>query len=364
MNLKTRLKAGVARKTLKAIVVLYFLLHYPNATALGQTPATDPMEIYAGIELTPREARAIALGVSGSEEEPGLKLIYSENVPLALGRDGDGQFAPQAVQEATQTVLKLLTQLKQQYKARPERLFLIGSSGLGADCPAGLVKAISEATGKTLVFLDVDTEVQLSIGGTISRLWKAGGAQIDNRNSSLLIEINSDYAFGGYQLLRLQPYASPRYDFVTMSLPHDAAVLRQALRGELETKPGLLNRKRVYLAGSVAWAVATLLYPENRQTFVPLTHDEILWFAEKVARSARELLNPNLSAIRDRDLRQKVELELQAVRSAFTLQQLIAGAEALKAVASELEWQEKQIWFARFGYLGCLLSYVRLQAEK
>jgi hypothetical protein len=52
------------------------------------------------------------------------------------------------------------------------------------------------------------------------------------------------------------------------------------------------------------------------------------------------------------------------VKSAFTPQQLAAGAETLRAVASELEWQGKQIWFARLGYLGCLLSYVRLQAEK
>jgi hypothetical protein len=110
--------------------------------------------------------------------------------------------------------------------------------------------------------------------------------------------------------------------------------------------------------------LVTLLYPDDQQTFVPLTSDVIEWFAEKAARAPRELLNPNLSYIRDRDLRQKVESELQAVKSAFTPQQLASGAEALKAIASEFEWQGKQIWFARFGYLGCLLSYVRLQAEK
>ncbi len=52
------------------------------------------------------------------------------------------------------------------------------------------------------------------------------------------------------------------------------------------------------------------------------------------------------------------------MKVAFTPQKLAAGAEALKAVASEFEWREKQVWFARFGYLGRLLSYIRLQAEK
>jgi hypothetical protein len=381
-----------ARKILNSIVSLSLLLHCANAPSVSQaivsqtggsqtggsqasrsqtggqsTPSSQPGEIYAGIELTTDGIRAIALRVSGSEEEPGLKLIYSEIVHLPLGRSSDWQFAGQADKEAAQTVLKMLTRLRRQTQAPPERVFLIGSSALGAERPEGLVKAIKETTGKSLTFLDVETEIQLSLVGTISRLWKVGAANIDNRNSSTLIEINSDRTLGGYQLLKYPLDAAPWYDFVTMSVPHgvaDAESFRQALRMERESKPGLINRKRVYLTGSVPWAMATLLYPEDQQTFVPLTTEEIERFAEQLIRAPRELLNPNLSSIRDRDLRQKAESELQAVKSAFTPQQLAAGAETLRTVASEFEWRGKQIWFARLGYLGRLLSYVRLQAEK
>lgn len=369
MNPKIKLSAFSVLGVLKAAISLSLLL---NSPAMGQAaPSTvsgETGEIYSGIELTSEEARAIALRVSRSEEEPGLKLVHSETIRLALRRASNGQFAPQAAEEAAQTVLKLMARLRQQYQAPPERIFLIGSSGLGADHPEDLVNTISKKTGKTLTFLDVETEVQLSIAGTISRLGKAGDTRIDNRNSSVLIEINRDNALGGYQLLKHSPSAPPRYDFVTMRLPHGSRSLvkslRQALRTERENKPGLVNRKRVYLAGSIAWAVTTLLYPGDQQPFVPLAHEEIVWFAEKMARAPYELLDQNLSSIRDRELRQKAESDLQAVRNAFTPQQLIAGTAALKAVASEFEWQEKQIWFARFGYLGCLLSYVRLQAEK
>jgi hypothetical protein len=368
MNQKIGRTAPNARKILGAIVSLSLLLHCPNGSAAGQAPqATQPGEIYAGIELTTEWVRAIALSVTRSEEESGLKLIYSENIRLALERSSDGQFTPQAAKEAAQIVLKLLTRLRRQSQAPPERVFLIGSSGLGADRPEGLVKAISEVTGKTITILNVETETQLSVVGTISRLWKVGDAQIDNRNSSALIEINGDRTLGGYQLLKYPPDAAPRYDFVTMSIPYsgsDTDAFRQALRRERESKPGFITRKRVYLTGSIPWAVATLLYPEDQQPFVPLTSEAIGLFAEKLTRAPRELLNPNLSSIRDRDLRQKVESELQAVKSAFTPQQLVAGAESLVVLASELEWQGKQIWFARFGYLGRLLSYVRLQAEK
>jgi len=368
---------------LKAIVSLSLLLHCLEAPSMAQVGGaqvggaqvggaqaapTQPGEVYAGIEITNEWVRALALRVSRNEEESGIRLIYSENIRLALARAGDGQITPQTAKETAQTVLKLLTRLRQQ--APPERVFLIGSSRLGASRPEALVKAISEITGKTLTFLDVETEIQLSVAGAISRVSKVGDTQIDNRNSSVLIEINGDLTLGGYQLLRYPPDgvdAAPRYDFVTMTVPHGGVVdesFRQALRRERESKPGLVNRKRVYLTGSVPWAMATLLYPEDQQPFVPLTTEVIEWFHGKLSRAPQEVLNPNLSFIRDRDLRQKAESELRAVKNALTAEQLAAGVAAVRAVASEFEWQGKQIWFARFGHLGLLLSYVRLQAEK
>jgi hypothetical protein len=340
------------------------------AQAAPQAAPTQPGEVYAGIEINTEWIRAIALRVSRNDDEAGLKLIYSENIRLALPRAGDGQITPQAAKEAAQTVLKLLTRLRQQSQAPPERVFLIGSSGLGASRPEALVKAISEITGKTITFLDVETEIQMNVAGVISRVSKLGDTQIDNRNSSVLIEINGDLTRGGYQLLRYPPEgadAAPRYDFVTMSVPHggvDDESFRQALRRERENKPGLVNRKRVYLTGNVSWAMATLLYPEDQQPFVPLTTEVLEFFSGKVTRAPQEVLNPNLSYIRDRDLRQKAESEHRAVKNAFTPQQLAAGVATVRAVASEFEWQGKQIWFARFGHFGLLLSYVRLQAEK
>src|SRR5262245_23609912 len=269
-----RTLAYKTRRILKTIVSISLLLNCLNAPSIAQAGAqaggtqatpqaapTQPGEVYAGIELTTEWVRAIALRFSRSDDESGPKLLYSENIRLALARDGDGQITTQAVKEAAQTVLKLLTRLRQQSQAPPEHVFLIGSSALGADRPEALVKTISEVTGKSLTFLDTETEIQLGIAGAIPRLWKVGDTQIDNRNSSVLIEINGDRTLGGYQLLKYPPNAAPRYDFVTMRVLHGVAgdeSFRQALRRERESKPGLVNRRRVYLMGSVAWAMATL----------------------------------------------------------------------------------------------------------
>src|SRR5262249_20769388 len=146
-------------------------------------------------------------------------------------------------------------------------------------------------------------------------------------------------------------YPVAQYDFVTMNIPHgalsftneivrlvgdtgdwpaftqkaqtlSAGPFREALRKECETKPGLLNRKRVYLTGDIAWAMAALLYPEDRQPFVPITFLDIVQFASRAAQDPRSLLNPNLSRINDPVLRQEVEKEVAAIRKTFSAQQL------------------------------------------
>ncbi|MBO0721416.1 MAG: hypothetical protein J2P41_11380, partial [Blastocatellia bacterium] len=81
-------------------------------------------------------------------------------------------------------------------------------------------------------------------------------------------------------------------------------------------------------------------------------------------RNQQVLLKPDLSEISDRKVRQEVEKEVAEVRNRYTSQQLIAGAELLKVISSELNWQDKKISYARFGQFGCILSYVRLKAEK
>ncbi len=381
--------ASSAHKVLQALLSLSLLAGVMCVMALGQGASTNaPDEVYGGIEISPDGVKAIALRVDVE-----VKLIYSDIIRIALWRTSGGAFGPQATTEAAQAVLTLLTRLRQQYGVPLERVYFIGSSRLGADHPPELISAIRKTAGLTLTFLDPATEVQLSIAGTIPRIGKVGGTAIDNRNTSVLIDIGSVGAQGGYELLKYSQSTSPAFDFVAMSFPQGAVTFandiirtvgetnelsnftrqvkssgaisfRQALRREIESKPGIVHRKRVFLTGGIVWAMATLLYPEDRQAFIPLTIENISEFAEKASRSTRELTNPNLAFIRDRKTRQDIEQEMEAIRNTYSPRQLIAGAELLKAAAEELRWQDKKIWFARLGHFGCILSYIRLQTGK
>jgi len=376
-------------KTVKIIILLSAI---SQAAFREQEPATNrSTDIYAAIELSAEGAKVAALQFSKNEDDPEVKLIYSDLVKFSLARSVEGEFAPKAAIEGASAVQKLLQRLRQEYNVPDERIYLLGTSELGADHPQDLISIINKATGKNLTFLDAATEVQLSIVGTIPQRERSGSSWIDNRNTSVLIDLGSYSISGGYQLLKYSP--SPQYDFTTMTIPHGtlsvsnqltrtgglnggwmtllqeakalcSGAFRDALRKEREGKPGLFNRKRVYLTGSTAWALATLLYPEKRDNYVPLKSEDIEMFSEKVARSPWNLLNPSLSNMRDRGLRREAESEVKSVRESFSPQQLVAAAELLKTMADELNWREKKVFFARMGNFGSILSYIRLQAGK
>jgi hypothetical protein len=392
--LKIMSGAECASKVIKFPLLLCLLLCVLSAVTRGQTGSSKPSApasgLYGGIELSDEGVKAIALEVTQGVE---TKPIYTEVTRLVTGRTSSGDFPPQASTDAAKAITAALTRLRKDYRVPLDRIYLIGGSGLKADHPKDLVSVIRNTTGLELRFLDPSEEVQLSIAGTIPRVIKRNGTSLDNRNTSMLLHIGGSSTQGGYEMLKYSSSDSPAFDFTTMSLPHgvlsyaneinrvvglnanlfayarevkasSAINFRQSLRKEIELKPGLMHRKRVYLTGNLAWAMATLMYPDNRDPFVSITYDAIVQFADRMARSPKELVSQDLTFIRERKLRLDVQQEIEQIKATFLPQQLMAGAEMLKATAEELKWQEKQIVFARLGNLGCLSSFLRLEIEK
>jgi hypothetical protein len=392
MTLRIRLsdlRAGGILVVIASLCLLFCSL--PTAGQIAHE--VEPADLYAGVEISAEGVRSAAFRMFGQGDERGVKLIHSEVIHLPLGRQLKGRSDSQAADETAQVVQKLLSQLESQHQVPANHIYLIGSKELEDEHSQDLIDALIKTTGKTLTFLDAETEVQLSIVGTIPQRERVGGRWIDNRDSSVLIEVGGDSTKGGYQSLKYPPSGPPRYGSVTMKIDHGTlsfgsevssgveddgdlqsfiqhmresgtASFRLALHKERDRKPGLVNRKRVYLTGNIVWALATLLYPENRQTFVRLTSSDIAKFAAKIAISPHQPLDQHLSRIRNQKLRAEVASELEMVRNTLTPKQLITGAELLRALSDELNWQDKILLFARFGHLGRILTYLRLQAEK
>lgn len=361
--------------------------------ALAQT-TTEAGELYAGIEIGSKGVKATAIRVKDNEEGYSIKLVYAEVVNTTIMQLKDNKFAPDVIRDTVLAVNKLMLRMRDEMKVPAERIHIVGSSGLRADNPQDLVKAVRDRTGKTMSFLDVESEVQLSVVGTIPQRFKTKNGWVDNRGISVLMDIGSGNTKGGYQMIRQMPTGTPDYDYVTVGIPKGTVSftneiaqavgeagdqadfvkkakalaptsIRASLRKEMERKPGLVNRPRMYLSGGIVWAMATLLHPEDRRALVPLTADDIDFFYNKVTGdpdTLQKFLNPNLTKrITDRKVRAEAEKELETVRNTFSPRNLIAGAEILKAVSSEFQLQEKRIRFARYSYLSWILSYTRLQ---
>jgi hypothetical protein len=368
-----------------------------TSTSGGQAPAapaqTAPSagELYGGIELAADSVTSIALSISKKDDDGGLKLLYSDTAPLVTRRERNWKAGSKTLAEGMQEILKAMGRLQTEWKVPYERIYIIGGSELKGDQPDELVQAVLKITGKTLTYLEPEMETQLAIAGVIAQRAKVGESFIDNRNYSLWICLDSYTTKGGYQRLRYTP--SVEYDFVAMNLSLGAVnftdlvvyttsesagwttlvgqakflaggALKDQLRKEVEAKPGLLTRKRIYLTGGVPSAIAALLYPEDRQSYVTLTMKDIEDFAAKAANNPRALLNPTISRAVKPELKQEIEKDFAAVRKRFTTQELMAGAEFLRVLSTELNWRDKNIRFARFGRLTSILGYLRLQAGK
>jgi hypothetical protein len=352
----------------------------------------DRPELHGGIEIGYKSIKAIAIQIF--EPSGRVKIVYNEVITNRLAQYDNRNLTPETIRSTAQTAETIYRRMQQEYRVLPEHIYIIVRSDLRAENIGELTTTVTARTGKKVTLLDMQSEASLSIAGTIPRRYQDGATWFDNRGMSVLIDIGDANTKGGYQQIRMLPKGKPDYMFFTFGIPQGTISfaeeveqaaggtadikklalqarilsdksLREPLQYELEKGPGLINRKKVYLCGGIVWAMVTLLYPRDRRPLVPIKAEDIDVFYARVINDPQTLLRPSLSQIRARKTRMEAEKELEAVRSAFTLQNLVAGAEILRTVARvfDLKGKDREILFARFSNLGLLISYLRLQAD-
>ncbi|MEK7829659.1 MAG: hypothetical protein AAB401_01160 [Acidobacteriota bacterium] len=371
-----------------ALSFLILLLAVFACPANAKSFAAKNNKLHGGIEIGSRGVKGTAINFTRKGNGYDVKILYTETINTSIMKLKDNRFTPEGLKEAADAVKKMFDRLQQEYQVPLEQIYIVGSSGLRADNKPELVAEVQKAIARPMSFLTVEMEVQLSIAGTIPNQRDDEAKPLKEREVALLLDIGSGNTKGGYQ----QP-DSANYQFVTMGIPFgtvsftnevnklrkieadmngfalDAMVLSPKLLNvqlhqEIEKKPGLLYRKRVYLSGGIIWAMATLMHPENRRAFVALTTDDIAMFHYRARNDMGALLNPDLSNINDESKRAEIKKEIESVKAVFTPKNIIAGAEILNVVSSEFKLENKNVWFARYSNLSWILSYVRGQAEK
>ena len=357
----------------------------------NSTPNVNLTELHGGIEITPRVVRAIGLRISNGNEGDNIKVLYYDQLIPSAAFPREAKFPPEYIREVAQSVQKMSEKLQREFRILPEQIYVVGLSDLTVQNRDELAREVRDRLGKEITFLDAESEIQLGIAGTVPRRYKFNGKWYDNRSISMLLDISNSNIRGGYQQLIQTQRGGTEYDYVTWDIPKGTTSLavevasavgpnadlqtyanraslisgsyRVLARMESARKPGLMTRRKVYLTGSIVWALACLLHPEDQRPYVPITMDDIDNFYRRALTDPDALLNPDLSKITDLNARNEARRVREAVKAVHTARSLVAGAELLKALASELKLADRTMLYARYSYLARILSYVRLQPE-
>ncbi len=339
--------------------------------------ATARAEVHGGIEIGAKGVKATVIEVTGTGDAQEIKVLLSgsKNTTLTEGLRAAEKFAEPALKATGQAVADFADRMQKEFKVPAERIYVVGSSGLFSALEgkakaiqanqALLADAVAAASNLKMTFIDADREAQLSIAGIIPP---------HHAENSLLLDIGSGNTKGGYR----------DKDYITLSIPYGSVtfvdlvkkqgqkgtfaeraaqaretVLLPGLKKAAAQKPGVSKRTRVYLSGGAVWALATLVRPGDRSAYVKLTAEDIDAYHKLLLQSPEAVPTPDLSAIKDEAAREAAKKDVNAVKTAFKPEQLLAGAEILKAMAKEYEFGGgKQLFFARNAQIGWILAFV------
>ena len=301
------------------------------------------------------------------------------------GLEKAGRFDPDALHDTVDAVQQFFDKLATDYQVPKDRIFIAGSSGLfkkvrdnkdfDDDAKEGLIQKdqtaladpVLKATGRKMTFISVSQEVQLLIGGLVPKKYDG---------SSVLIDVGTGATRGGCHDLsglfvsfeapgvgaleaKIKKQADKPEAMPQSPVNSSAQEFLDPLRKALARKTGLVNRQRVYLNGGIVWVMATLRGAKEREFNVPLTADDIHAFRKQVGLHPQKKF-PDVVLPDDLDatVRADVEAEVADMRNRFETSKLIAGAELLEALSAELQFEDKELYFPRYGDYGWLLSYI------
>ncbi len=374
----------------------------PKAVLAGGQLSTSQRCLHGGVEIGASGVKAVAIRVITVDEGYEADEIYSPKVAntyVMQGVEKTNRLSPEPIKDTALAVDSFCRQMIE--KGVPsDQIYVVGSSGLRANNLADLAHEVKEIAGREMTFLNVNDEVAFTISGAVPKYTRdySGKGKYrkvrrrDNRGRSILLDIGSGNTKGGYQE-RSSPTGAVDYRIITFGIPFGTKTLADKVSGalatgvtdfvfaakaqevgqevisqplaiELERKPALVNRPRVYLTGGIVWALATLMHPQNRSPYVTLTATDIDRFYNEALRDPQKLLNPDLSRL-DAETREKADSDINAIRSTFSTRQLLAGAEILKTLSSNFRFADPQkaLRFVRKGYIAWILRYVNLKSR-
>jgi len=320
----------------------------------------NPGEIYGVIEIGASGIKGVVVQTTAADPETPPAKVLKQYAPLDKNAF---HWDASASGRVAEFVEQMYQEMEKDYNLAIGHLSVVGSSGLPDNVRSNLAETILQKVRAKMEFINVEKEISLEFLGIVPAR---------RFSQVVLIDIGSGNTKGAYT-----PRSEGSAALKTFQLPwgtktwaHEinqtrgdgdfglaADVLGEhkllpAIRQFAQENPELNNRRRVYLAGGITWAMCRLLHPYDQGSWVKVTDSDIDSFYERAKKDPGSLLDPNLDqapkGLNGEELetaKEKAKSEIAKVRDVFSQDQLVAGAQILKALKETLGFAKKDAVF-------------------
>lgn len=307
--------------------------------------------------------------VTSSRDSQGRTVYQADfrksiNANVIQGVMETGEFSAESMDATVKAVKELIEGMKAAAPKLGQNITIAGSSALAAAMNRSDLSARLQAeTGITPMFINSAQEMSYALRGSVSddiahktALLDIGsgngriGYLISQRGTRPAGEVAIDLRAGSVTLTELANKArAPGEDYITALNRVVDRDLTPRVSNELKQYPALRRHQYFIVVGGAAWAMSSLMHPDQQGPFVELTKNDFANYFANLTNNPDALLNPKLDWIADQKKREVAQKQINAVKNVFTLENLQAGARLLKMIGELDPFGQAGIYFARDG---------------
>jgi len=332
-------KRQIFHNLLGVLLIIISLAGYGHAQNV-------PSNLFGVIEVGASGIKGAVVQTSSNKDE--MQVINK------LEPDNKTPINPDTLNETGEAINKMFLTIKDN-SVPAEHIYIVGSSSVAkVDHREKLKNLVQEKTGKEMDFINAEQEATLIFNGIVP---------LNQRGQVLTVDIGSGNTKGAYiekeNLLTFElAWGTKSFtkkvddekrtdDFKNIAGNLRRKILIPQIQEIVKQKSRLKSLNQVYLSGGIVWAMTTIMYPDNQAKLIKITAEDINVFYDKLNKNP-ESLNPGLSKI----------------QQVFSVNQLVAGAEILKAISDELCFNSKTLFFNKDALHAWPLGYIEGKVNK
>ncbi len=368
------------------LVIIYINVGAQNSSKISLKTG----QLYSGIEVGSKGVKMSILEMSKETQKTGNYTVIKDT---SVNTDFIS-FTEPTFTATLNALTGLYRVATDQYRIEPRFVFTAISSGVSIQADKDEKKdwlkrlsdefrTIVKEPSRVVSVIDVKEEARLSHLGIIPD---------SRRFSTFLIDIGSGNTKGGFfptdntndiKLFQLTWGTKSIANATNARLGEDTAMsnfsrqLQRVLAGSADQEivyavnvSGAYNMSdNIAFSGGIAWAVATLLYPELiDNAVVPVTYDEIAAFMERIAKNHASL-SPEAVAKGVSDVtvdKKQVANQAKTVNKVFDQRALLSGTGLLLKIMRQFEgiYEKKQFFLVKNGQVGWISAFVNQAIAK